>query len=108
MGLLLFCSTNVFFMMRMIRTIQTRLKRVYDRIQNERFKTNLLQAIPFWIASVITGLLAVLYARLFALAEHGTAYILHHKAWLLFLIMPAGFIMAWWPTWSTGTHFTIT
>lgn len=76
--------------------IRKRLRHIYDKIRNERFKTNLLQAIPFWIASVITGLLAVLYARLFAWAEDGTAYILHHKAWLLFIIMPLCFVLAWW------------
>lgn len=81
---------------RILNQVRDRLKHLYDRIQNERFKINLLQAIPFWVASVITGLLAVLYARLFALAEEGTAFILHHTAWLLFILMPLCFVLAWW------------
>ncbi|AIH03145.1 cl- channel voltage-gated family protein [Riemerella anatipestifer CH3] len=45
--------------------IRKRLKHSFDNIQNERLKYNLLQAIPFWIASLLTGGLAVMYAKLF-------------------------------------------
>lgn len=72
------------------------LKESFDRIRNERLKQNLLQALPFWIASVITGLIAVFYARLFVLAEQGTAFVLRHHEWLLFLITPVCFVLAWW------------
>jgi H+/Cl- antiporter ClcA len=71
-------------------------KWAFDRIRNEKFKRNLLQAIPFWVASLITGLVAVLYTRLFALAEKGTAFIAHWHFWLLFLVTPACFLLAWW------------
>ena len=71
-------------------------KRAFDRIRNEKLKHNLLQAIPFWVASLLTGLVAVLYTRLFALAEKGTAYIVHLHLWLLFFITPACFLLAWW------------
>jgi H+/Cl- antiporter ClcA len=71
-------------------------KKVFDRIRNEKMKQNLLQAIPFWVASLVTGLVAVLYARLFALAEKGTAYILHAHVWLFFIVTPVCFLSAWW------------
>lgn len=71
-------------------------KRAFDRIRNEKFKHNLLQAIPFWVASLLTGLVAVLYSRLFALAESGTAWIIHHGIAWLFLVTPACFLTAWW------------
>jgi len=71
-------------------------KRTFDRIRNEKLKHNLLQAIPFWVASLLTGLVAVLYTRLFALAERGTAYIIHWHLWLFFLVTPACFLTAWW------------
>lgn len=71
-------------------------KKTFDRIRNEKLKHNLLQAIPFWVASLLTGLVAVLYTRLFALAEKGTAYIIHLHLWLFFLITPACFLSAWW------------
>ena len=70
-------------------------KKTFDRIRNEKFKHNLLQAIPFWIASLLTGLAAVLYTRLFALAEKGTAAIIHWHLWLLFIVTPVCFLVAW-------------
>src|SRR5688572_17499470 len=83
-------------MKKLISVVRNRLNRVYDRLNNERFKVNLLQAIPFWIASFITGLVAVLYAKLFSWAEMGTEWIIHHGAWLLFIVMPVCFVTAWW------------
>jgi len=71
-------------------------KKAFDRIRNEKVKQNLLQAIPYWVASAITGLAAVLYTRLFGLAEKGTSFILHTHAWLLFIVSPLCFIAAWW------------
>src|SRR5579863_5281396 len=82
--------------MRIIDRIKKGLKHTFDRVKNERIKLNLLQAIPFWVASVVTGLLAVLYTKLFSLAEHGTSYIFQHVAWSFFIITPACFIIAWW------------
>jgi H+/Cl- antiporter ClcA len=80
----------------MIRPIRRRLKAVFDNIRNERLKNNFLQAIPFWIASLATGLLAVLFTKLFVFAESGTTYILRHHASWLFVITPACFVTAWW------------
>ncbi|MDB5023439.1 MAG: chloride channel protein [Mucilaginibacter sp.] len=56
----------------------------------------MLQAIPFWIASVITGLIAVIYARLFLMAENLTAVIYKQHRWYLFMLMPVCFFVAWW------------
>lgn len=56
----------------------------------------MLQAIPFWIASLLTGLIAVLYTKLFLLAEEVTKYVYHQSVWLLFILMPACFVLAWW------------
>ena len=82
--------------MTFIGRIRYQAKRTFDTIRNEKLKYNLLQAIPFWIASLLTGLVAVVYTRLFALAEKGTAYIVHLHLWLLFLITPVTFVLAWW------------
>jgi H+/Cl- antiporter ClcA len=82
--------------MGVLRKLRSFFKRAFDRIRNERIKNNLLQAVPFWIASLITGLFAVLYARLFAYAELGTLYIITHYALLLFIVTPACFLFAWW------------
>lgn len=76
--------------------VRTRLKASYDRINNKKLKRNLLQAVPFWVASVITGLIAVAYARLFSLAEGVTHYIFRHDAWMIFILTPVCFVVAWW------------
>lgn len=72
------------------------LKKAFEKIQNERVKNNLLQAVPFWMASFITGLIAVLYTKLFAYAELGTTYFFEHFKWSLFIITPLCFVIAWW------------
>ena len=82
--------------MRFIVWVRRQGKLTFDKIRNEKFKRNLLQAIPFWVASLLTGLAAVVYARLFALAEKGTAWIVHWHIWLLFIVTPVCFLLAWW------------
>lgn len=83
-------------MIKMITRIRGWLKGLFDRINNERLKQNLLQAIPFWIASLITGLIAVLYATLFSWAENAAAYMTHHHSCWLLLLTPFCFVVAWW------------
>jgi H+/Cl- antiporter ClcA len=82
--------------MAIIGSIRRELKKAFDRIRNEKLKNNLLQAIPFWIASLFTGLVAVLYTRLFVLAEKGGAWVIHWHLWLLFVLSPLCFLAAWW------------
>ncbi|MFD0749734.1 chloride channel protein [Mucilaginibacter calamicampi] len=76
--------------------VRAHLKASYDRLNNRQLKRNLLQAVPFWIASVITGLIAVAYAKLFSLAEGVTHFVFQYNAWLIFLVSPACFVAAWW------------
>ncbi|HEY4290551.1 MAG TPA: chloride channel protein [Puia sp.] len=82
--------------MKFIGRLRTLGKRTFDRIRNEKLRNNLLQAIPFWVASLLTGIVAVIYTRLFALAEKGTAYIIHLHLWLLFILTPVCFLVSWW------------
>ncbi|HTD42487.1 MAG TPA: chloride channel protein [Mucilaginibacter sp.] len=79
-----------------VSKVRLHLKHTFDRLHNEELKRNVLQAIPFWIASVITGLIAVLYARLFLLAENLTAVIYKQHTWYLLILMPVCFLAAWW------------
>ncbi|MEO8795608.1 MAG: chloride channel protein [Daejeonella sp.] len=62
---------------------------------NKLLKQNLLNALPFWLGAIITGIVAVIYAKLFALAETGTAYIWGHAPYLFFIITPVTFLIAW-------------
>jgi H+/Cl- antiporter ClcA len=82
-------------MNKIIHWLRLQLKRSFDRIRNENLKRNALQAIPFWIASVITGLIAVLYTKLFIAAEDITSFVFNHHAWFLFILSPVCFVVAW-------------
>lgn len=76
--------------------IRRQLKKSFDRIRSEKYKQNLLQAIPFWVASLITGLIAVFYSRIFAYLEGQTFAIIGQDKWLIFIITPVCFFLAWW------------
>lgn len=54
-----------------------------------------MQALPFWVASLITGVVAVLYTRSFEWAERlGTETCKRH-GWLIFITAPVSFLAAW-------------
>lgn len=56
---------------------------------------NLLRSIPLWVASLIVGVASVLYAKLFAAAEHLGQSIFAETPWLLFIFTPLCFLAAW-------------
>ena len=77
-------------------SIRKFLKRSFDRINNERLKHNILQAIPFWIASLVAGLLAVAYSAAFSYFENGPFNLLRYHGLWLFILTPVCFLIAWW------------
>ncbi|WP_126650985.1 chloride channel protein [Chryseobacterium aureum] len=83
-------------MLKIFTLIKKSLKNSFDNIRNEQLKHNLLQAIPFWIGSVITGFFAVMYAQVFAWGEHLMNFIFNWHAWMIFIIAPIGFVLSWW------------
>lgn len=83
-------------MLKILILIRQSVKKSFDNIRNEQLKHNLLQAIPFWIGSVITGFFAVLYAQIFAWGENLMNFIFDWHAWIIFIIAPMGFVLSWW------------
>ncbi|WP_347216823.1 chloride channel protein, partial [Chryseobacterium sp.] len=83
-------------MLKIFAILRQSVKNSFDNIRNEQLKHNLLQAIPFWIGSVITGFFAVLYAQLFAWGENLMNFIFDWHAWMIFIIAPIGFVLSWW------------
>ncbi|MGX5684133.1 chloride channel protein [Chryseobacterium cucumeris] len=83
-------------MLKIFALIKRSLKNSFDNIRNEQLKHNLLQAIPFWIGSVITGFFAVMYAQVFAWGERLMNFIFNWHAWMIFIIAPVGFVLSWW------------
>jgi H+/Cl- antiporter ClcA len=56
---------------------------------------SLKQAIPFWIASLLVGLIAVAYAKLFSFTEALLEEILEGRLWMIFAMAPLSFLLAW-------------
>ena len=78
------------------RFLRTQAKHVFDKLAGNRLKHGMLTAIPFWTGSFIVAAIAVVYAWLFHHAELLMFEIIGYKKWLIFLILPAGFILSWW------------
>ncbi|WP_259014040.1 chloride channel protein [Emticicia fluvialis] len=76
--------------------IKALLKARVDAIANKKLKQSLLNAIPFWAGAFITGVVAVIYAKLFMIAERGTIYLFHLNKWVFMGITPLCFIVSWW------------
>ena len=83
-------------MRKILSSIRRGLKKSFDNIRNEQLKYNLLQAIPFWIGSVITGFFAVMYAKIFAWGEKLLDLMLNWHDWMIFIVAPIGFVLSWW------------
>jgi H+/Cl- antiporter ClcA len=82
--------------MKLFYKVRQILKAKYDSIDNTRYKNNILNAFPFWLGAFITGIIAVIYAKLFSCAEDGTLYVYKHAGWLFFIITPLCFLVALW------------
>ncbi len=79
-----------------VKAIRSFLKQTFERIKNERIKHNMMLAIPFWIASALTGLLAVFYAKVFALVEDLSLAVLHGDPYMIFIMAPLCFLAGGW------------
>ena len=83
-------------MHRLYISLRRSVKASFDNIHNEKLKLNLLQAIPFWIGSFITGIFAVLYAQLFQWGENLMHAMMNWHSWLIFIVAPVAFVLSWW------------
>lgn len=83
-------------MLKIFVYLRQSFKTAFDNVHNEKLKNNLLQAIPFWIGSVITGIFAVLYAKIFLWGEKLMNVIMDWQAWSIFILAPLCFVLSWW------------
>lgn len=86
---------SVIILLKATKAIRKYLKNRLDSISNNKLKENILNAIPFWLGAFITGIVAVIYAKLFVLAEEGTLYIYELNKWLFFIVTPLCFLLSW-------------
>lgn len=72
-----------------------RLKYIFDTVTNDRIRKSILEAIPFWIAALLTGLAAVAYTQLFNIAEDLLRHVWNWQRWSIFIFAPLSFLTAW-------------
>lgn len=82
--------------MKLFRIIRQKLKKRYDAIDNTNLKRDLLNAFPFWLGAILTGLLAILYAQVFAWAEDAGIFLFHTTGRFFFIIAPTLFVISTW------------
>jgi len=78
------------------RKLRNLANRFVDASGTEELKKNLLQAFPFWIASLLTGLVAVGYAKLFGYTEDLLLHLLDAHHLYIFFAAPVCFLIAWY------------
>ncbi len=84
-------------MFKKIKTyINSLLQMFKNKMQNDELKKFTLQSFPFWVSSIVAGLLAVFYSKLFHWVEQLHETINFERAWWIFIIAPLSFFIAWW------------
>jgi H+/Cl- antiporter ClcA len=77
------------------RYLQERFRNLLGIFADGKIKANVLQAVPFWVASIITGLIAVGYTKLFNFSEDVLRTALAWHRWIIFILAPAGMLLGW-------------
>lgn len=72
-----------------------KLQYYFSLIFSNDLKINIQKAVPFWFASLIVGLVAVIYTKLFSLSEALLQVILQWNSWMIFIMAPVCFLLAW-------------
>ncbi|RYZ48708.1 MAG: chloride channel protein, partial [Chitinophagaceae bacterium] len=78
-----------------MQALWSKIKFVVDLLFPQQIRNSMLQAVPFWIASLLTGLVAVTYTKIFGYAETLLSKILQWNHWAIFVLAPLCFILAW-------------
>lgn len=81
---------------RLFRNLRALFAGWLARLQARQVRTSLLQAVPFWVSSVLTGLLAVGYAKLFSVAESLAGALFRLERGAFFVLTPLCFGLGWW------------
>ncbi|MEO8500874.1 MAG: chloride channel protein [Vicinamibacteria bacterium] len=79
----------------MIKALRTQLDRLPDLVASPRVRKSTLQVLPFWFAGALTGLVAVGYARVFAILEERFRLTAAESPWVLVIACPMAFFVSW-------------
>jgi H+/Cl- antiporter ClcA len=80
---------------RWVRRFKSKLEFLFDLVFSGRLKIIIQQGLPFWIASLLVGLVAVGYTKLFGFAETLLQSVLQWHSWMIFIMAPLCFLLAW-------------
>src|SRR6478609_3526661 len=80
---------------RWLVSFRRRSKILFDLVGTDAIRRNALKDLPFWIASLITGLVAVAFTKLFGYSEDILQKVLHWHMWMIFILAPTCFLLAW-------------
>ena len=72
-----------------------RLKQASGVLADGKIRTSILQAIPFWVASLLVGLIAVAFTQMFNWSEHLLGQTLAWHKWLIFILAPVNLFIGW-------------
>jgi len=70
-------------------------RQVIRPFYTDRVRRLILQSFPFWIASLLTGVVAVGYEKVFGWAEQASFTWLSNTPWLAFIVTPLAFGVSW-------------
>ncbi|WP_139925737.1 chloride channel protein [Hymenobacter sp. DG01] len=71
-------------------------RHLIQRLYSDRVRRLILQSFPFWFASVVVGIVAVGYEKLFVWAEQTSFAWLREQPLLAFGLTPLAFLASWW------------
>ena len=76
-------------------SVRALLDRLPDLLASRRVRESTLQVLPFWAAGALSGLVAVGYARVFALLEERFRTVAAESGWVLIIACPLAFFASW-------------
>ena len=69
---------------------------IKKRLHAEKFKMATRQSLPFWIASIVTGFVAVMYTEIFRWIEIFHSHIHFRSNLWVFVFVPVVFLVSWY------------
>ncbi|MEO8588746.1 MAG: chloride channel protein [Flavobacteriales bacterium] len=81
---------------RLQHTLSDWLERLRKFLMRSRAKEFVLLALPYQVSAILTALVAVGYAKLFAFMEARNLQLLAHDPRWIFISAPIGFLLSWW------------
>jgi H+/Cl- antiporter ClcA len=78
-----------------IQVVMAKLRFLVELVASHPIRSGVLQAIPFWVSSLLTGLIAVFYTKIFGYAEALLVQVLRWNHWMIFVLTPFCFLLAW-------------